>query len=217
MVFHSHVNIDQRVPYQLVQDFATIHSILIYRYTKNHGPFDGGAWWVHGMGHHNPFCIGIFGSGKGEGIVPKIVGGIRNDTIQSWLPSLTVGFVLHLCRRFRAKLLLFFTKFFWWVDIRWMGQRNPAPVENGGVDPDVYPTIYRVSTYFNHSNHPFGAGFRWPIHSIRVGLVNWNHWRLPRIGQKKPGHHRSSHSHRWIYFWCPPHPGFFFFFINPMN
>ena len=37
--------------------------------------------------------------------------------------------------------------------IRWMGQRNPAPVENGGK----HPTIYRFSMVFNH---PFGgAGF----------------------------------------------------------
>ena len=40
--------------------------------------------------------------------------------------------------------------------IRWMGQRNPAPVENGGKHP-IYPIIYRVSTCFNH---PIGgAGF----------------------------------------------------------
>jgi len=42
--------------------------------------------------------------------------------------------------------------------LRWMGQRNPAPV--GGTL--VYPMIYSLETSIP------GAGFRWPIHSMPV-------------------------------------------------
>ena len=57
----------------------------------------------------------------------------------------------------------------WGPKIRWMGQRNLAPAENGGK----HPIIYRVSTCFNH---PFGAGFRWPIGPSTGFWYFWSNW-----------------------------------------
>jgi hypothetical protein len=33
-----------------------------------------------------------------------------------------------------------------WMEILWMGQRNPAPVENGGLIGGKHPIFHRVST-----------------------------------------------------------------------
>ena len=58
--------------------------------------------------------------------------------------------------------------------------RNPAPLYRWFIYKVYIYTYYRVSTCFNH---PFGAGFRWPIHSSKSSSpASPSHWGAPQRG-----------------------------------